>query len=394
MESSYNRLHYRTGMICFFLSGIGAISSGIVVSLLRDRYGFSYGFTGTLVSVMSIGNMISLLIAGVLPDLIGEKATTLILCSGYAIGYTLMAFTGNPALLLFAFLTAGIAKGCAANKCTVLAGNNTDDKPRAMNLMNAWFALGALLCPFLISFTGNFGFSLPMLSVGAVGLLLWFLFLRAALPGKASVTGAAGDAKAKTDYSFLKNPVFWILTMLLFCENGAEYTVNGWLVTYYKNEEILTGTLAAYIVTVQWLFTLAGRLFLAYGIKVRNTFKALSLMGAGLSVMYIILIRMTSAVPAVIALGLFSLGIAGVYPMAVASVGRMMNSASVGVMLSIAGIGGILFPWFVGIIADNTTLRTGMAVNIIPCVGILSLSLLMLMLAGRQEKKNKGMAAG
>ena len=388
MNSSYNRLHYRTGMICFFLSGIGAISSGIIVSLLRDRYGFSYGFTGTLVSVMSIGNMISLLTAGILPDLIGEKATTLILCSGYALGYALMAFTGSPALLLFAFLIAGVAKGCTANKCTVLSGNNTDDKPRAMNLMNAWFALGALLCPFLISFTGQLGFPVPMLSVGAAGLLLWILFLRAGLPGRSS---GKGHAEKKTNYSFLKNPVFWILTMLLFCQNGAEYTVNGWLVTYYKNEEILTGTLAAYIVTVQWLFTLAGRLFLAYGIKVRNAFKALSLMGAGLSVMYIILIRMTSTLPAIIALGLFSLFIAGVYPMAVASVGTMMSSASMGVMLSIAGAGGILFPWLVGLIADSTMLRTGMAVNIIPCIGILALSLLMLVLTGRQEKKIRGM---
>ena len=384
MNSSYNRLHYRTGMICFFLSGIGAISSGIIVSLLRDRYGFSYGFTGTLVSVMSIGNMISLLTAGILPDLIGEKATTLILCSGYALGYALMAFTGSPALLLFAFLIAGVAKGCTANKCTVLSGNNTDNKPRAMNLMNAWFALGALLCPFLISFTGQLGFPVPMLSVGAAGLLLWILFLRAGLPGRSSVKG---HAEKKTNYSFLKNPVFWILTMLLFCQNGAEYTVNGWLVTYYKNEGIMAGALAAYSVTIQWLFTLAARLFLAYGIKIKNTFKALSIMGTGATVMYIILIRMTSTGPAALALGLFSVFLAGIYPMAVASVGKMMSSASVGVLLSIGGLGGIIFPWFVGIVADNTTLRTGMAVNIIPCVGVLLLSLVMLHLTGKEEEK-------
>lgn len=69
----------------------------------------------------------------------------------------------------------------------------------------------------------------------------------------------------------------------------------------------------------------------------------------------------------------------------------MMSSASMGVMLSIAGAGGILFPWLVGLIADSTMLRTGMAVNIIPCIGIPTLSLLMLVLTGRQEKKIRGM---
>lgn len=382
-SSVYNKRHYRTGMICFFLSGIGAISAGVIVSLLRDLYGFSYSLTGTMISVMSIGNMISLLIAGILPDMIGERATTLILCSGYAIGYFLMALTGNPILLLLAFLIAGIAKGCAANKCTVLSGNNTDDRPKAMNLMNAFFALGALLCPFLISFTENLGTRAPMIAVGLAGLLMWYMFLRAGLPGK---SGVSSGEKAKTDYSFLKNPVFWILTLLLFCQNGAEYTVNGWLVTYYKNEKILVGTLAAYTVTVQWLFTLIGRLLLAFGIKIRNPYKALSVMGIALTVMYMVLIRMNAAAPALIALALFSFSIAGVYPMAVAGVGQMMSSASVGVLLSIAGVGGIIFPWIVGIIADHTTLRTGMAVNLIPCAGIFLLSLLMVRISAKREK--------
>jgi fucose permease len=56
----------------------------------------------------------------------------------------------------------------------------------------------------------------------------------------------------------------------------------------------------------------------------------------------------------------------------------MMNSASVGIMLSIAGVGGIVFPWLVGIIADLTSLRVGMAFNLIPCIGIAVLPLLIM----------------
>jgi len=36
--------------ITFFFSGICAISSGVVVSLLQEQYGFAYGMTGTLLS--------------------------------------------------------------------------------------------------------------------------------------------------------------------------------------------------------------------------------------------------------------------------------------------------------------------------------------------------------
>ena len=65
----------KTGYIAFFLSGICAISSGIIVSVLQQKYGFSYGMTGTLLSFMSIGNMVASFLSGILPTRIGTKKT-------------------------------------------------------------------------------------------------------------------------------------------------------------------------------------------------------------------------------------------------------------------------------------------------------------------------------
>ncbi|MBQ8076473.1 MAG: MFS transporter [Oscillospiraceae bacterium] len=366
---------YNAGMAGFFLGGICAISAGVLVSILRDQYQLSYGFSGTLVSAMSIGNMIALLISGILPGSIGEKGTTLLLSIGAFLGYLLMALTGNPVLLLLAFLLVGVSKGCTANKCTLLVSNNTSDKQRALSLLNACFAFGALLCPFLISFLQRKSSTIAMLGVSATGLLLWLVFLTADLPGKPKTRG---EKSGGTDFSFLHNTAFWILALLLFCQNAAEYTVNGWLVTYYKNEQILSGALAAYTVTVQWSCNLFARLLLAFVLKVKKPFQALSLMGVGITVMYAVLLRMHTALPALIVLGLFSFSIAGVYPMTIACVGDMTSSASLGFLLSFAGIGGIIFPWLVGIIADGTGLRTGMIVNLIPCAGVIVLPLLMI----------------
>ena len=374
-ETQRSKRAYNAGMAAFFLSGICAISSGVIVSLLRDRYQFNFSLSGTLVSIASIGNMAALFLSGILPGRIGEKATTLSLTCGYFIGYLISALTGNPVFLGIAFLMMGLAKGCTANKCTILVGSNATDRPRAMNLMNAWYALGALLCPFLIASLQGIDGSLPMIGVSLVGLCLWFVFLFSGLPGK---TPRAAETSRKTDYGFLKNPVFWILALLLFCQNAAEYTVNGWVVTYYKNEQILSGTLATYTVTVQWVFTLVARLLLAFKLKGRNPYKALAVMGIGMAAAYGGLLMVGTPVPALIALALFSFAVAGVYPMAVASIGEMLSSASVGILLSIAGVGGIVFPWLVGIIGDAAGLRTGMAVNLIPCIGITVLSVLML----------------
>ena len=94
----------KTGFAAFFLSGICAISSGVIVSILKDLYGFSYGTTGTMLSFMSIGNMAAAFLAGMLPATIGMRKTAGIICIGYFAGYLLMTLTGAVGLLMAAFL--------------------------------------------------------------------------------------------------------------------------------------------------------------------------------------------------------------------------------------------------------------------------------------------------
>ena len=45
-----------------------------------------------------------------------------------------------------------------------------------------------------------------------------------------------------------------------------------------------------------------------------------------------------------------------------------------GIMLPTAGLGTILMPWAIGLVAQSAGLRAGMAANILPCVGMLVLA--------------------
>ena len=74
MEQQNTRLR-NVGFITFFFSGICAISSGVVVSLLQEQYGFAYGMTGTLLSLMSIGNLLAGFLIAMLPGKLGMKPT-------------------------------------------------------------------------------------------------------------------------------------------------------------------------------------------------------------------------------------------------------------------------------------------------------------------------------
>lgn len=357
------------GFLAFFLSGICAISSGVIVSLLQEQIGFDYGTTGSLLSMMNIGNLIAGFATGVLTGRIGMKRTVIILTVGYLAGYGIMAVSGWVALLMLAFFLVGMAKGCTLNTCTILVGDNSENRTKGMNLMHSCYAMGALLCPFVISAAALLSGKIPMAVLALLGTLLWLTFFGVPMEGGRRA-GSRGS-----DWSFLKSRKFWLLTGLVFCQNAAETSVTGWMVTYFKGSGILTGVLSAYTVTVMWGATLIARLLIAFVFPLKKPEAAMIRMGIGCTIFYVVMMQATNQWMAVLLLFAFAASMAGMNPTAVACAGRMTSVTSMGVMLPAASSGAILMPWITGMVANQAGLRAGMACNIVPCVGMLLFSM-------------------
>lgn len=363
-----------TGYITFFLSGICTVSSGIIVSLLQEQYGFSYGMTGTLLALLNIGNMTASFLSGIMGVKLGMRKTVMILGCGYFLGYGLMTMSSAVWVLSAAFFIVGITRGCVLNNCNVLVGNNSANRARGMSILHAVYASGALVCPFVIAAFASRGTNLSILLVAVCGALMWTVFMLGGLPGKKE---AAEEAKEKGQFDFMRDQKFWLLTALLFCQIAAETSVTGWFVTYYKDAGILSGSFSNYTVTIMWTATLIARLLIAFVFPIKNTFKALSVMGLGCTVMYGGMIFANTPVPAIVLLFVFAFSIAGVNPVAIAAIGKEMSPASMGVMLPVGSIGGIVMPWIIGKVADGVSLQAGMACNLAACVGVLILSMIL-----------------
>ena len=369
MDQKRTRLR-NAGFATFFFSGICAISSGVVVSLLQEQYGFDYGITGTLLSLMSVGNLLAGFLAGVLPGVLGMKPSVLLLTAGYLVGYALMGLTGLELVLMLAFFLAGIAKGSVINTCTILVGDNSANRTRGMNLMHSCYACGALLCPFLIAAAARVSTACVLYVLAALGGALWLVYLFTPLAGRGR------QQKAAIDWSFLRSARFWLLTGLLFCQNAAETSVTGWMVTYFKGSGIIAGALATYTVTVMWGATLIARLLIAFVFPFQNPRRAMVGMGALCILFYFGLMQARTQGAAIALLFAFAFAMAGMNPTAVASAGRMTSVTSMGIMLPAASSGAILMPWIIGLVAERAGLAAGMASNILPCVGLLAFAVL------------------
>ena len=46
------------------------------------------------------------------------------------------------------------------------------------------------------------------------------------------------------------------------------------------------------------------------------------------------------------------------------------------ILLPVAAFGAIIMPWFIGLVADTVSLQAGMMCNLLPCAGIMVLSLI------------------
>ena len=65
-ERRENRL-LRNTLFVFFVSGAASQPLGSFIPFLRETYGFSYDLSGILLSCQSAGNLLAVLIAGLLP---------------------------------------------------------------------------------------------------------------------------------------------------------------------------------------------------------------------------------------------------------------------------------------------------------------------------------------
>ncbi len=354
-----------TGDLMFVASGLLAVSTSVVASTLRDRYGFDYSLTGSLLAAFNSGTLVVGFLAGFLAAKLGLKKSSLILSPGYLAGYLLLSFFGLPGILLAGFFLIGAARGMFVNTCNVMVGGSAKNKTRALNMLHSFYALGALLSPVVILAVAGFGDAVPTLVLAAISFPLIPLVGFSGLSSKPQT-----KEETKGDLAFLRSPRFVLLTLIIMCQNGAEAAVVSWVVTYYKDTGVFGPELSNYTITIIWAATLVGRLLVAFVIPIKSPPKAIVVMGGLTVISYVILMFCHTGISVTIALAMFSMSLAGMNPTAVSCAGKELSPLSLSIMLPTASIGTIIVPWGIGVLADYAGLTAGMCLNLVPCVGL------------------------
>lgn len=358
----------------YLIQGLFVILIGSILPMMKESYGLDYQTGGFLISAHSIGNMVTGLLAGLLPLAIGLKRSLLALNVLPFAGFAITLATGNPWLLIFALLLTGIGRGAVSNYNNQIISALSGGSAVPLNMLHGFFAIGAVLAPVLtlwFSHTsgGWQGAVWVVISLGVVSMITSPFMNMDSVP--------YSTRKGKTGaFGFFRDRRFLSSLLIMFFYLCVEASIMGWIVTYYIDSGAAEAESAQLLTSLLWITILAGR-FLCSALSNRIQPPGMILtLCFGIVVFLGMLLLSKSLIPMLI--GTIGLGAAlsGMYGTTVANAGGIFGQypLAMSVFVLLSNLGSVITPSIVGSVSSFAGIRCGMAVLLIPAVIALALA--------------------
>lgn len=372
----------------FFVSGICSMALGSLIPFFRESYHLSYDNSGMLLSLQSVGNMVSILLMGYLPAFLGRRKSVLLTGVWLAVAYLIFSLgLGGAVLLPLACFMMGVARGGNSNFGNTMMSTLPGKKSSiGYNLLHGAYAVGALLAPLLIVICTRGSSSGWRTAAGILFVLAvfqLFAYTRIPLPAENIEKSARS-----VDYRFLRCKNFWFAAGILFFYLSAEYAITGWLVTYFQDIGILSDNLSQMMSTLLWSVMFIGRMLGALVSGKVSCKLLLGIDGVGLLGFFLLVFFSRSPLPIIIGIAGVGLSMATIYPsaMALATDSISGNDLGVSAMALTGSIGGILTPTAVGLVAEKAGIHVGMRVVVL--MTILLFAIIMVAIFSKEGTKS------
>ena len=360
MTGKYSKEHkylLRSLFITQLLMGTYVLIVGNILPQLKQDYMVDYKTGAAMMAVKSVGYFCMGLMANILPRYIGIKKTYLIFSNLSFIGLLLMTLTGNPFLLLIDMMMIGLAQGLSGTLTDQMVNNLTDNNASALNLLTAFYAIGACLAPLIVLICGV-SWKIALYIVVILGVINFLLSFRVSFDERAYIP----EKKAVPDFGFLKKKSFWVCVVVLCGYMPIENIIIGWLVTYLVDCNLASDAMAQVISIILWIALMIGRLLTTVIVKYIRPKYLIAFMTLGAVICFTIMIHAHAVV--VLAVMAFGIGlfIAGMYATALGDTGDLMKTypSCMGFFMFIPGITSMIGSGAVGLIADQAGIRNGM----------------------------------
>ncbi len=342
---------------------------------LSVRWRLDDAQAGYLFLAQFASSMVGMLFSGVLVQRLGHRRTLIVGLILMAVGMAMLA-RADWALGLTAVCIFGIGFGSntpAAN--LLIAEANPASSASALNLLNASWGVGAMVCPLLVASVQRsqrlptFLYAMTTALLALAACLVWVRFLG---DGKrASAQPVRTQAASAGAYRLVP----WVAA-LFFIYVGTENSVGGWVASYARRMDLGSHAFWAMTPSFFWGSLLAGRMLAPLLLRrLRET--TVASLGLTLATLGVGVLLAAQAMPMiVIGASLAGLGLASVFPINVSMLPRWFGESATrvsGAIFAGGNMGGAVLPWLVGALSTHFGgLRVGFLVPLLGSVIMLT----------------------
>ena len=350
-------LVFTSSCVVIFIFGISLITLGATLPQLSSEYALSEIDKGILASMLPIGILIGSLVFGPIVDRYSYKyflATNVFLI---LLGFLLISFSNTFLHLAIAFVIIGTGGGSLNGASSSLVSDFSDDhnenKGSNLSMMGAFFGLGALGMPLLLSLLSSWFDYRQIIGGTAIFMtipIFFLLLINYPMPKQSSSISKSHLG------SLLKDGMLILLSLILFFESGWESLLNNWLTTYLIDSKSIVENRALGLLTFFIAVFTLGRF--SVGIMLRKfSAKIILLVSSSTALAGCIILSVTSSESTtIISLALAGFGMAAAFPIVLGIIGDRFSKWSgtaFGIALTIALLGNIFINYLTGMITEN-----------------------------------------
>jgi fucose permease len=363
MEATAARFTVRraivSGMVAMglFISIIGPVLPGV-----RATFGLTLGEAGLLALANAFGYVISGFAGGLLADRWDRRLILLIGAAVMAVGTLVFMLAPVWPLLLLGTAMIGVGVGTVDAPGNALISQHSGRWRGAdLNLAHGFFGVGAIVGPLLAGWWLAAGLSWRW--VAAPGLVATLVLI--GLAWSLRLPPPRDDAEpARIDWSVLRQPLIGLLALLLCLYVGVEMMVGAWAFSQLQTAFDAGDGVAGLATALYWGGLTVGR-FVMGTVGARIGPHALIIGNAvGAAFALALLVAAPTLPLAIVGLALVGLALANVFPAVVAIAGAAFpqaGGAATGALVAAGGLGGALFPWLTGLVAERYGLGAALA---------------------------------
>lgn len=376
---SFTQLQISLAFFSFILIGANDGAFGVLIPGIRTHYGIDKATVGLLFLMQTVGYLIAAFNTGLLVEKLGNRRFLIlgVVCFLLGAGALSLMLPFDVVLVTMLLLGFGVAIIDAGLNAYIAA------MPRnaaLLNYLHAFYGGGALLGPLVAStiLAIRWGWNSVYFVWMAMSLILLIGFRLIFqkdknIPRLEDVVQREGNILITT----LKLPIVWITAFFLLVYVGAEVSIGSWVYSLLTEERHNSILYSGWLVSGYWTGLTLGRVALArVALRIGNMrLVQCCLVGAiiGALIFWLAPLYLVSA----FGLCLIGFSFGPIYPITISflsdKVSHRVLPGAVGFLASLGSIGGAMFPWLEGVLAQRVGLWSLMPLVILLTIAMICL---------------------